>query len=119
MSLKPGIGATAVPEIADVQLRYNDKGEEVPFGLRHGPKILPLGRYLVRKLRVQSGREEGPSEATKIQQQAKLQHLREIAETAPGLKKEVFKSLILEQFSGQVEAKERKHNIYRQRKRGL
>lgn len=119
MSLKPGIGADFVPEIADVQLRYNDKGEEVPFGLRHGPKIMPLGRYLVRKLRVQSGREEGPSAYTQIQQAAKLHHLREIADQAPGLKKEVFKSLILEQFAKKVEAVERRNHLFRQRKRHL
>lgn len=119
MSLKPGIGANFVPEIADVQLRYNDKGEEVPFGLRHGPKIMPLGRYLVRKLRVQSGRSEGPSDATILQQKAKLHHLSEIASQAPGLKKEVFKSLILEEFAKKVEAKERKERLFRQRKRGM
>lgn len=119
MSLKPGIGADFVPDIADVQLRYNDKGEEVPFGLRHGPKIMPLGRYLVRKLRVQSGREAGPSVSTQIIQQEKLQHLSEIASEAPGLKKEVFKSLILETYAKQVEAKERKAHLFRQRKRGI
>lgn len=119
MSLKPGIGANFVPDIADVQLRYNDQGEEVPFGLRHGAKIMPLGRYLVRKLRVQSGREEGPSEITQARQAAKLHHLSEIAAAAPGLKKEVFKSLILEQFAKKVEAVERRNHLFRQRKRHL
>lgn len=119
MSLKPGIGADFIPDVADVQLRYNEDGLEVPFGLRHGPKIMPLGRYLVRKLRVQSGREAGPSVYTQLQQKEKLQHLSEIASQAPGLKKEVFKSLILEEFAKKVEAKERKANIFKQRKRGI
>lgn len=119
MSLKPGIGANYVPDIADVQLRYNPDGVEVPFGLRHGSKIMPLGKYLVRKLRVQSGRDEKASLYSQIQQQEKLRDLYEIASQAPGLKKEVFKSLILEKFAKKVEAKEKKHHLFRQRKRGI
>ena len=56
MSLKPGIGAPAVPELAD--LVTSDPGvsavellQDVPFVLKHGGKPMPLGKYLRRKLR--------------------------------------------------------------------
>jgi len=47
MSLRPGIGATAIKEIAAACTLHN---LTVPVGLRHGSKILPLGRYLRRKI---------------------------------------------------------------------
>ena len=56
MSLRPGIGAVAIPQIAD-SLRH-PAGEreiarlcDVPDVLRHGPTLYPLGRYLRAKLR--------------------------------------------------------------------
>lgn len=54
MSLKPGIGAHAMSAVAATVDRFNlDKLEgDVPSALRHGKKILPLGRYLRRKLRL-------------------------------------------------------------------
>lgn len=119
MSLKPGIGGDFAPDVADIQMRYNENGEDVPFALRHGPKLMPLGRYMVRRIRKQSGRDEGPTIYTTLRAEARLQHLREIADQAPGLKKEVFKSLIQEEFADQIEAKERKQKFYNRTKRHL
>lgn len=116
MSLKPGIGGGAEHEIADVHLRYSPDAAEVPTALRHGTTIMPLGRYLTRRLRKAVGREEGPSVWTQAVQAAKVQHLREIADQAPGLKKEVFKSLIQEEFAKKIEAKERKYKVYNRRR---
>jgi hypothetical protein len=113
MSLKPGIGGDAIPEVADVVMRWTPEGQEVPMALRHGSVIMPLGKYLVRKLREQSGRDPGPTELTVAQAQAKLHHLSEIANQAPGLKKEVFKSLIQEEFASKVKAKEHKHRLFK------
>lgn len=48
MSLRPGIGAAAMWDVASVMMQY--KLAEIPMGLRHGSKILPLGRYLRAKL---------------------------------------------------------------------
>lgn len=60
MSLKPGIGAGAVPDIASVLLQYGLelKQQDVPVGLRHGRSVRPLGRYLRRELRRQCGLDE-------------------------------------------------------------
>nr|QJB18937.1 MAG: replication initiator protein [Microvirus sp.] len=58
MSLKPGIGFDAMHEVASQILTHNlvnENSPDVPSGLRHGKKILPLGRYLRRTLRKMSG----------------------------------------------------------------
>lgn len=48
MSLRPGIGAAAMWDVASVMMQY--KLAEIPMGLRHGSRVLPLGRYLRGKL---------------------------------------------------------------------
>lgn len=63
MSLKPGIGATAIPSIAEVLTSEHGvntilRDEDVPLALKAGQKNLPLGRYLRRKLREQLGHKE-------------------------------------------------------------
>lgn len=60
MSLRPGIGAGAVPDIASSMMQYGLelKLEDVPTALRHGARQLPLGRYLRRELRKQVGLDE-------------------------------------------------------------
>lgn len=60
MSLRPGIGAYAVEDIArsldsDVGLRSIEQSSDVPFALLHGKRSLPLGRYLRGKLREKCG----------------------------------------------------------------
>jgi len=59
MSLRPGIGASAIPDIASVMMfnHLEDKGD-VPTALRHGAALLPLGRYLRRRLRKEVGLDE-------------------------------------------------------------
>lgn len=62
MSLKPGIGATAMKDVGEQLTRtrwgakaINDIGD-VPLTLQYGPKsTLPLGRYLRTKLREEVG----------------------------------------------------------------
>lgn len=48
MSLRPGIGADAMWDVASVMMQY--RLSKVPTQLRHGSKLLPLGRYLRSKL---------------------------------------------------------------------
>lgn len=50
-SLKPGLGAGMMPYIAATPFIMDWGGDDVPSSLRHGKKILPLGRYLKGKLR--------------------------------------------------------------------
>lgn len=60
MSLRPGIGAAAMADVArslqsDVGLDEVSLVGDVPSALRHGRKMLPLGRYLRRVIRGELG----------------------------------------------------------------
>ena len=65
MSLKPGIGADAMDEVARVLktdksgVFFNDIGD-VPTEIRSGKKSMPLGRYLRGKLREKTGKAKEP-----------------------------------------------------------
>lgn len=60
MSLRPGIGADAMHDVASTLLEFDlDQTEtDVPVSLRHGARQLPLGRYLRKKLRTLVGKDE-------------------------------------------------------------
>lgn len=61
MSLKPGIGAPAIEELARVIEEFGDcalDDGDVFKTLQHGKKKLPLGRYLTTKLRKEIGLED-------------------------------------------------------------
>lgn len=59
MSLRPGIGADAMWDVASDLLRDNGMvgRVDVPTSLAHGRTHLPLGRYLRRKLRIAIGKD--------------------------------------------------------------
>lgn len=80
MSLKPGIGADAMHQVAsDLMLHRLDERSDVPTSLRHGAREWPLGRYLTRKLRRLSGKEENAPEETLQKIKEELRPLREAA----------------------------------------
>jgi hypothetical protein len=63
MSLRPGIGADAMHDVASTVLEFNlaESEGDVPSALRHGSRILPLGRYLRRTLRtIATGSPDAP-----------------------------------------------------------
>lgn len=88
MSLRPGIGAGAVPAIADA---LNDKHGaasiasvgDVPGALMHGRRQLPLGRYLRRKLREELGFAEIGGQDLVARKQA--EELRALSEAEGGI----------------------------------
>lgn len=64
MSLRPGIGAPAVPVLeqaltTDVGAKSLLDTGDVPSAVRHEAKLWPLGRYLRRKLREEIGMDSG------------------------------------------------------------
>lgn len=68
MSLRPGLGAYAVPSMADVLTSSSGARTiahlgDVPMALRSEGKLLPLGRYLRRKLREELGFDETGGQA--------------------------------------------------------
>lgn len=60
MSLRPGIGAGALDNVASELMRYGlDRRGDVPGQLRFGATLLPLGRYLRGRLRILVGKDGG------------------------------------------------------------
>ncbi|UIB81457.1 replication initiator protein [Flyfo microvirus Tbat2_151] len=94
MSLKPGIGADMMFEVASTLMALNleDTQDDVPSSLRHGSRSLPLGRYLRKKLRTYVGKDEKAPQSTIEKMGEKLLPMREAArnsKTQPSFKKEV------------------------------
>lgn len=59
MSLRPGIGANAMHNVASEMMRWKlEERMDAPTALRFGDRLLPLGRYLRRRLRVLVGNSE-------------------------------------------------------------
>lgn len=118
MSLKPGIGASGMWDVADVLLTYDlvPVDGDVPSGLRHGRSELPLGRYLKKLVRRYVGRDEKAPQSVLDEVQAELRPMQLAArsdEVNPS-----FKSKLVEAGSVKVAQIEARSKIYRKR-RGL
>jgi len=117
MSLRPGIGADAMHELASVVLTYEEAfPEDAPNALSHGRRQLPLGRYLTRKARILSGRPPEAPESTIAKVDAELQDVREAARQAsqiPNVREystSAFRKAYEEKYKGkhaQIEAREK------------
>lgn len=92
MSLKPGIGAYAMDDVASTLLKFNLEATEVdvPSTLRHGKRLWPLGRYLQRRLRKNVGKEEAAPQVVLDKIKEDLRPLREAAfDASRSFKKEI------------------------------
>lgn len=98
-SNRPGLGADQMWEVASVLMEHklDSTLEDVPSALRHGSKILPLGRYLTRKLRKYCGKDERTPTSVIQKRQEELRPLREAAYAiaAPGFKEQAFRQEII------------------------
>lgn len=95
MSLKPGIGADAMHEVASTLLQFDlETGmDDVPSSLRHGSRTLPLGNYLTRRLRKLVGKDEAAPQSTLDKVEEELRPMREAAfENSRPFKEEVVKA---------------------------
>lgn len=117
MSLRPGIGADFMDETASAILKHNLDASmvDVPVALRHGRTLLPLGRYLRKRLRTRIGRDEKTPPEVLALQEAKLQALWQDAEAyAPiGSRRDYVRNRLMDQAAGkaaQVEARHRRRN---------
>lgn len=81
MSLKPGIGADFMWEVASTLHQFNlvDTQVDVPSTLRHGNRIMPIGRYLQQKLRVYCGKDKKAPQNVLDDIAQELQPLRDYA----------------------------------------
>lgn len=73
MSLKPGIGADAMWDVASDVMAY--RLNSVPDSLNHGRRNMPLGRYLRRRLRAYLGLEENSSAEEQIARSEEMRPL--------------------------------------------
>lgn len=115
MSLRPGIGADFMDEVASTLLQHNleDALVDVPVALQHGGAKLPLGKYLRKRLRSRIGKDEKTPEAAIELQKERLFDLWKDAEAyAPiGLRKAYVKNRIIDDNLGkhrQIEARHRR-----------
>lgn len=122
MSLRPGIGYDAMHEYASALLQYANDEDDVPAALRHGRKLLPLGRYLTRTARKLTGRPIDAPQTTIQKAQERLLDLQADAINACSgknmgqFRREVFKNLIIEKYKGKVASLEARNKIYRKAK---
>lgn len=118
MSLKPGIGAGAMHEVASALLTHDPDCADVPSVLQHGRARMPLGRYLRRELRHLMGRSKDAPKETLEAVEKSLQAVREISDSyAPrGFKDFTFKNALIEANHGRIVNLEAK--MKRLRKKG-
>lgn len=122
MSLRPGIGGDAVHEIASATLQYINVDSDVPTALRHGRKLMPLGRYLTRRLRALTGRPLNAPPITLAKMEARVYHLRQTAKAitqAPGMaqfRNQAFKSLLISETKGEIAQLEHRNKLYKGKK---
>lgn len=118
MSLRPGIGGDAMHEVASVLMEFalDDTLVDVPNALRHGAKLLPLGRYLRKRLRGMVGRDGACPEAVLDELKAELRPMLEASQVLPvnyEARKVFFAAKVAEASEGkriQVEARHRRYN---------
>lgn len=114
MSLRPGIGADAMHDVASVLMQFNleETQVDVPSSLRHGSRLLPLGRYLRRKLRQYVGKDEKtPQEVL----DAMVEEMRPLRQAAFD-NSESFAQAIIKAADGKVARLEAKQRLNRKRK---
>lgn len=115
MSLKPGIGGDAMWDVASTLLAFGlDEKGDVPAGLRHGPKILPLGRYLRRRLRTYVGKDAGAPDETLAKAKEELSAL---WESTKGITRrgEFFKTLAVNASEAEAARIINRANIWKKR----
>lgn len=94
-SNRPGIGHGFMHEVASSLMQFNleDTQADVPSALRHGTRLLPLGRYLRTELRKLVGMDPSAPEATLLEAAQRLQDVRESAfNNSRSFKKEIVKA---------------------------
>lgn len=123
MSLRPGIGAMAMHDVADTILRHGLEQFDVPTALRHGSKLLPLGRYLRRRLREHVGLAPGaPPEALAQLEKETLQAVQDYTgidprTVDPVVRKTFFKNALVDAGNQRVLNAAARADIFKQKRR--
>lgn len=121
MSRKPGIGGTAMDDLAESLMTSHGsdlilKTGDVPTSLKHGPKSMPLGRYLRQKLRKRIGLDEEKIKQEKIwEYSAEMCQVLEEALNNKENRKKSFKTILVEKNRQRVLNLEARYNIYKKK----
>jgi hypothetical protein len=110
MSLRPGIGAWAMEDVALSIMQHPKlaKQEDVPTSLMHGKRHLPLGRYLRQQLRLALGKEKNAPQSALDASKEKLRPVQEAAFNAS----RSFKNMVLEIYQPDNASLDAKLAIY-------
>lgn len=112
MSLKPGIGHDSLWQLASDMFRFHmEDMDDVPHQLMHGKMKFPLGRYLRRKLRKLTGKEEATPENVLQKMEEEMRPLREAAFNDSAS----FSSKIVEAYSQAALNQQAKREIYKRK----
>lgn len=111
-SRNPGIGAGAAPEIASKMMQFNldQRQADVPSALRFGRKLLPIGRYMKKKIREQIGREDTEPKESQLKRSAELLPLRNAARNSK--EEPSFKKHLVASKAGKVASIEARFKIF-------
>lgn len=121
MSLRPGLGADVMHDLASVNLEYGivEKEGDVTTALRHGTKLMPLGRYLTRKLRRYTGNDEKAPPSTLAKMEAEMHDVHNATKAAlpkKGGYHQELKLRLIERDKQKVRNLETRSRIYKQGK---
>lgn len=124
MSRMPGLGSGFMYDLASTILEHRtiEKTGDVPTAIRHGRKLMPLGRYLTRRLRIACGLSPDTPELTRAKAAAEVHALSEAAKEATqntkvgGLYKTVFRNKIVDANKGKIIQLEAREKLYKQGK---
>lgn len=114
-SNRPGIGAYAMHDVADVLMRYYDIAAElgdVPNALDHGRSRLPLGRYLRGYLRRTVGLEKNAPQVTLDAQAAEMLSVRLAARNSE--ENPSIKGQVIERDKGKIARVVARHKLRKQ-----
>lgn len=120
MSTRPGLGALALDDVASklLELDLHKTLPDVPSALRIGSKVMPLGRYLRRKLRERIGRSPNAPQSTLDEMEEQLRLVREAAiiDTPRVGQKNAFKGALVTRSLQKRRSLEAKSKIFKTRK---
>lgn len=119
MSLRPGIGAGFIEDLASTVLQYGlDSPELLPSALRHGKRSRPLGSYLRNRLRERVGISKvAMTEYNVKKAKEELSPLSEVAYTltSAGFRQFAFKQKVIDAGAGKRQNLEARTRIYKKR----
>lgn len=118
MSLRPGIGADAMHDVASTVLEFNlvETQGDVPSALRHGKRIMPLGRYLRRHLRLLSTGDASAPEISQEYYKEEYKRLQALQMAAPANTKVSISEVKRREDHGKVLNTLSRHKIRKPRK---